>query len=99
MAYNCNFFAACGGLNEVCVEGNHTFLCNNHRIIQSIIHPPENKGGQTEGGTDGLICPDTGEEFIKIPDVAVPFPISSYISSFLPGETEFSVIPKPPRQR
>ena len=59
LGYNCNFFDACGGLNEVCVEGNHTFLCNNHRIIQNIIHPPENKGGVSQkGGSVGLICPD-----------------------------------------
>jgi len=55
LVYNCNFFGAYGGLNEVCVpvEGNHTFLCNNHRIIKIIINPPENREGQF-----WLICPD-----------------------------------------
>ena len=31
------------------------FFASNHRIIQSIIHLPENKGGQPEGGAYVLI--------------------------------------------
>ena len=48
---NVNFFAPAAGkkLSE---------LLHHNRIIQSIIHPPENGGTEPEGGTARLISPD-----------------------------------------
>ena len=52
---NCNFSRLRRAKINFNNCNNHTFFANNH----SIIHPPETKGRQPEGGAARLICPDS----------------------------------------